>query len=106
MKRTLFSGPWRIMFVVFAVVVAFGVTAVAMNAPAQGGEDLIPDESLTPDETPAPDTGTPPEAGTPPETGAPPEAGGVKGETPTEVGGLGEVGKEGPAAREETPSSG
>ena len=45
MKRTLRSGLWRSWLVVFAVIVAFGVAAVTLNAPAQDDDEgVIPDD--------------------------------------------------------------
>ncbi len=47
MKRTLIGGPWRAWLVMLTVLVAFGVGAVLVNAPAQTDEDLgIEDEDL------------------------------------------------------------
>jgi biopolymer transport protein ExbB len=94
MKRTLIGGPWRSMLVVFAVIVALGVTGVVVKASAQGEPDLIPDETPGPGEGPAPDTGE-----------NVPEGGGLEKGTPTEApeaGGLSNVGEAGAPAREDT----
>jgi hypothetical protein len=47
MKPTLISGPWRAWPVVFAVLVAFVMAGVTMNAAAQDDDDpIIEDDEL------------------------------------------------------------
>jgi len=88
MKRTLSSGPWRTWLVVFAVLVAFGIAGITVNASAQDDEDVITEEDLGGDDEGLDDGEL--DDGLDGDDG---EVGlGDGDEEVTEIGGLGEVG--------------